>query len=396
MSSPRPGRRAFLILLVIALAAGAYALRQRTRSEATAPVAAVAALELDAADIAVAREEALAATLQVSGLLQPLAESVLTASVEGRVQDVLARPGQAVAAGQVLARMDTRDLEARLLEQQANLAAARAQFELAASTHRRNEELKTRNFISANSLDNSRGALDAAREALHAREAQLTLARQALGKAVIRAPLAGYIAERSVQPGQQVGLNARLLTIVNLAELEFAATVPVAQIASVQIGQNVAVRAEGSPRNTAPLAGRVERIAPAADAATRMIPVYIRVANPQGLLKGGMSVRGEIGLGEVAGAVTLPLDALRDAGDAPRVLVVADGKVDSRPVRTGIVDAAGGRVEILSGVRAGETAILSRVTGIAAGQPIVLKAAVPPGLTFTPPASPPAPAPTAR
>jgi RND family efflux transporter MFP subunit len=361
-------RRSLLVVLALGMIVVAWLLA-RPQAESTAAKTDVAApLELDAADLAVARGESVAATLTLAGLLQPLAESVLTAEVEGRIDAVLARPGETVKAGQVLARMDTGDLEARLAEQRANLAASRVQLDLAEKAQRRNEGLRERNFISASGLDASRGTLDANREAVRAREAQLALARQALSKAVIRSPQAGIVAERAVQPGQHVAINTRLFSIVDLAELEFAASVPVGQVGAVRVGQNVSLVAEGA--DDAPASGRVERIAPAADAGTRMIPIYIRVANADGRLRGGMAARGYLRLGEVADAVTLPREALRGGAEMPTVLVIAQGRAEMRAVQVGLVDEVGGRMEIKSGVKAGETAILARVGGIAPGQAV--------------------------
>ncbi len=361
-------RRSLLVVLALGAAVVVWLLSRPQAALTAAKTDVAAAMELDAADLAVARAEPVAATLTLAGLLQPLAESVLAAEVEGRIDAVLVRPGETVKAGQVLARMDTGDLDARLAEQRANLAASRVQLDLAEKTQRRNEGLRERNFISASGLDASRGTLDANREALRAREAQLALARQALSKAVIRSPQAGIVAERAVQPGQHVASNTRLFSIVDLTEVEFAASVPVGQVGAVRVGQNVSLVAEGA--DDAPISGRVERIAPTADAATRMIPIYIRVANADGRLRGGMAARGYLRLGEVANAVTLPREALRGGAETPTVLVIAQGRAEMRTVQVGLVDEVGGRMEIKSGVKAGETAILARVGGIAPGQAV--------------------------
>jgi RND family efflux transporter MFP subunit len=361
-------RRSLLVVLALGAAVVVWLLSRPQAASTAAKTDVAAAMELDAADLAVARAEPVAATLTLAGLLQPLAESVLAAEVEGRIDAVLVRPGETVKAGQVLARMDTGDLDARLAEQRANLAASRVQLDLAERTQRRNEGLRERNFISASGLDASRGTLDANREALRAREAQLALARQALSKAVIRSPQAGIVAERAVQPGQHVASNTRLFSIVDLTEVEFAASVPVGQVGAVRVGQNVSLVAEGA--DDAPISGRVERIAPTADAATRMIPIYIRVANADGRLRGGMAARGYLRLGEVANAVTLPREALRGGAETPTVLVIAQGRAEMRTVQVGLVDEVGGRMEIKSGVKAGETAILARVGGIAPGQAV--------------------------
>ena len=361
-------RRSLLVVLALGAAVVVWLLSRPQAASTAAKTDVAAAMELDAADLAVARAEPVAATLTLAGLLQPLAESVLAAEVEGRIDAVLVRPGETVKAGQVLARMDTGDLDARLAEQRANLAASRVQLDLAEKAQRRNEGLRERNFISASGLDASRGTLDANREALRAREAQLALARQALSKAVIRSPQAGIVAERAVQPGQHVASNTRLFSIVDLTEVEFAASVPVGQVGAVRVGQNVSLVAEGA--DDAPISGRVERIAPTADAATRMIPIYIRVANADGRLRGGMAARGYLRLGEVANAVTLPREALRGGAETPTVLVIAQGRAEMRTVQVGLVDEVGGRMEIKSGVKAGETVILARVGGIAPGQAV--------------------------
>lgn len=374
-------RRSLLVVFAAAVGVAAWLLARPPAPSTATPAATPAILELAPADLAVARDEPVAATLTLAGLLQPLAESVLTAEVEGRIDAVLVRPGEAVKAGQVLARMDSRDLAAQVAEQRANLAASRAQLELAEKTQRRNEGLRERNFLSASGLDASRSTLDANREALRAREAQLALAVQALTKAVIRSPQAGIVAERAVQPGQHVAPNTRLFSIVDLAEMEFAASVPVGQVGAVRVGQPVDLVAEGA--DDAPASGRVERIAPTADAATRMIPVYIRVANPDGRLRGGMAARGQLRLGEAAHAVTLPREALR-GGDQPAVLVVAQGRAELRAVRLGLSDEVSGRVEIRSGVKAGETAILARVGGVAAGQAVAAAPSVPAPAAATP------------
>ncbi|NTV09912.1 MAG: efflux RND transporter periplasmic adaptor subunit, partial [Zoogloea sp.] len=266
----------------------------RTRSAVPAQKAAVQVLEVSSADLATAEEGELSRSVSLTGLLQPLRQAVLTAEVEGRVDAVDVRAGESVSAGRVMARLDTRDLAAHLAEQQANTAGARAQLELAERTQRRNEELMARKFLSANSLDSSRSSLDAARETLKARQAQLDLARQALDKATVRAPIAGVVAERRLEPGQHVGLNAPMFSIVDLSRLEFVAKVPVSAVGAIRVGQLVNLSAEGF---TEPVSGRIERISPVVDDATRMIPLYLQVTNPGQRLKAGMVVKGSVAVG---------------------------------------------------------------------------------------------------
>ncbi len=385
-----------IIVAVVALfAALGYWRKQASAGAATAPAASSEAkvMEVAAADLVVAQRESIAATLSLSGVLQPLNETVLTAEVEGRIDAVMVRPGMTVQAGQVLARMATQDLAARVAEAEANLAASRSQWQLADKTQRRNEDLRQRNFISGAGLDSGQSALEASQETLRAREAQLALARQALQKAVIRAPMAGTLAERLVQPGQQVAPNQRLFSIVDLSELEFAANVPVTEIVNVRIGQTVKVSMAGTTDPAGvELSGRVERIAPVADTGTRMIPVYIRVANPDGRLKGGLPAHGWLRWSEAADTVTLPREAVRSSQNASAVLVIQNGKAEMRRIDLGLSDASAGKVQVRAGLSGGETVILARVGGIAEGQAVRV-AAESPASAAAPAVATPAPAP---
>lgn len=362
-------RRRMLLVLAALGAVGAVAARAHLPPARAEPAVAEAPLELAGADVATVGEGAVARTLRLSGTLQALRQSVLTAEIEGRIDAVEVRAGDPVSAGQLLGRMDTRELESRLAEQRANLAGSRAQLELAEKTQRRNEDLLARHFISANSVDTSRSSLDASREAVKARAAQLAQAQLALSKASIRSPLKGVVAERAVEPGQHVGLNAKLFVVVDLAEMEFTANVPVSQVAAIRVGQAVSLSVEGDAE---PVSGRVERIAPSADPASRMIPVYVRLANPDGRFKGGMVVEGGVRVDAAAKAATLSEQAVRREGGATFVLLLSGDEVRRRDVILGLADDAAGVVEVKSGLAAGDKVLLARVAPPAPGRRVSL------------------------
>ena len=259
---------------------------------------------------------------------------------------------------------------ARIAESRANVAAARAQLDLAERTQQRNEELQAKNFISANSLDNSRGALASARENFRAREAQLTLTVQALPKATIRAPLKGVVSERSIEVGQHVGANARLFAVVDLTELEFAAKLPMSEIGAIQIGQAVTLTVEGVSE---PVVGRIERISPVAEDASRMIPVFIRVANRSEALKGGMVARGEIVVAGREKALSISDQALRDDNGKPWALVRVGDRLERRMLELGIREERSGQVEVRAGLRAGEQVLLARVPMLDLSRKLVVR-----------------------
>lgn len=375
--STAPGmRRKLLATLALGALGAAIGLRShQATSSAPAAAPAVIPIELAAVDVTTVGEGGLTPSLLLSGSLQAIHQSVLTAELEGRIDKVLVRAGEKVAAGQLLARMDTRDLESRLAEQRANLAASQAQLQLAEKTQKRNEDLLAKNFVSATSVDNSRSALDANRETVKAREAQMSLAKQALDKVAIRSPQAGIVAERAVEPGQHVGLNTRLFAVVDLKELEFAADVPVGEVGAIRVGQEVSLNADGVLE---PVSGRVERIAPTADPGSRMIPVYVRVANPDERLKSGMIIQGRVKLAESAKTLTLSDQAVRREGGKPYVLALTGTaqalRVERRELQLGLTDEAAGQVEVKAGLVAGDQVLLAHVFGVAPGRRVVMAA----------------------
>ncbi|MEC5399173.1 efflux RND transporter periplasmic adaptor subunit [Uliginosibacterium sp. H1] len=363
-------RKLWIVLAVLLVLVVVVMLVVRGRP-GPAPEAAPAQVvpEIAAVDLATVSDKPLSSSVPLTGLLKPVQQSQLTAEVEGRIQEVLVRAGQKVTKGQVLARMDTRDLESRAAEGRANLANARAQVDLAESTHRRNEQLLARNYISESGLDTSRSNLDAARQSLRAREAQLSLLQQAQGKAVVRSPFAGVVSERKVDPGQHVGVNAPMFSVVDLSVLEFEAKMPVTEVGSVRPGLNVTLNVDGIDDS---FAGQVERISPVADEASRMIPLYVRVPNPQEVLKGGMVAQGRLALAESRKGLSLPLQAIREEGGRAYVLAVVGSKLERREVQLGLEDESGGQVEVRGGVAAGDRVVLASVGGVSAGQTIKL------------------------
>lgn len=355
--------RYWAILSVVVIAAVAVgALKSRTgNAPAEAPATASSApavMEIASVDLIKVSEGPLARTVGVSGLLQPLRQTLLTAEVEGAIASISVRAGDKVSQGQVLAQMNPEDLNSRIAESRANLAAARAQLDLAERTQLRNEELQAKNFISANSLDSSRSGLESAREALRAREAQLALTLQALPKATVRSPLKGVVAERAIEVGQHVGVNARLFSVVDLTELEFAAKLPVSEIGAIKVGQTVSLSVEGI---TEPVEGHIERISPVAEDASRMIPVFIRVHNPDERLKGGMVARGQIVVAGRDRTLAVSDQALRDDNGKPWALVLSGERLERRALELGIRDETTGQVEVRAGLKAGETVLLARV-----------------------------------
>lgn len=335
--------------------------------QATAAAAAAAPLELAPVDVARAAKVSISGGLPVSGTLQPLAQTTVQSRVAAEVGTVLVREGERVKRGQVLARLGTQDLEARLRQAEANVAVAKVEADLSRGLAERNRQLFEKKYFSEIEYQRSVGEADARAENVRAQQALVAIARKALDDANVRAPMGGIIARRHIEPGSSVGMDTRLFEIVDLSEMELEIPVPALEIASVKTGQRVTFTVTGFGERR--FEGRVLRINPVADAGTRAISVYARVANPGLELKGGMYARGEIAAGSGGEALGVPLEALHESGGQPWVLVLDNGRLEKRVVEVTARDERRNQLFLRKGVAEGETVVVVRLTESAVNQP---------------------------
>ena len=383
-----------LVALLVAGALGgtvAYRLAQKGGGgggdgKAKAPVT----LEFAAADLARVEMKPLARWLPLSGALQPVNQATVKAKVSGDVKQIAVREGEAVKAGQFLARIDTADLEARLIEKTGALEAAKAQLALAEKTRASNQALLKQNFISQNAYDNSESSLNVSKGTVKSAEAQVQLAQNALKDAIVSSPLAGTVARRHVQPGEKVAFDSPLVTVVDLARMELQAAVPAVDVPELAIGMPVDLAIDGFGDRR--FSGRIERINPATEAGTRAILVYVGIPNPDQTRRGGMFATGRIALSAGTPVATLPATAVRTEAGQSYVWTLEDGKVARRTVVTGTRDDTAGRVEIRTALPQGVPVLGARFDNLKDGAPAVVKAPAPAGAPATVPASAAAPA----
>ena len=334
--------------------------RQPANAVATAPVSPIAAprfegLEFSPADLAEARTADLRRAVRLSGSLQPFNQTVIRAEVVAVVEEIRVRPGERVKKGQLLAKLDTADLAAKLREKQSNLDSARSTLSLAEINRNKAVTLTQRGVKSQTALDEAENAWRTARANVAALEQQVAMARKALNDAAIYAPIDGLVAERFVNPGERVAVDARLFSIADLDVMEMEALVPARDVPQLRIGQPVVLRVEGFGDRL--FEGHIERINPTAQSGSRSIPVYILLRNGDLSLRGGMFGSGEAILAEAANTVAIPAEALRREDTETVVYVLQDGRLQRRAVTVAIDQTTDGRVGIASGLAAGETVI---------------------------------------
>lgn len=369
------------------LVAGRIWQARQARPPVAVPAAVPSGLDLAPADVVVARRIVLPRTLEVSGGLKAVNSAIVRAKVAGEVKTLTVREGDRVRAGQVVGQLDTTELELRLRQAEQTASSTRSQLDIAARGLENNRALVAQGFISATGLETSVSNEAGARATYQAAMAAAALAKKSYADATLTAPIAGLVSQRLVQPGERVAVDARLLEIVDLARLELEAALAPEDVAALSIGRAALLEVDGFGE---PVAARVARINPSAQAGTRAIMVYLAV-EPKPALRQGLFVRGTIEL-ERKQALALPLSAVRTDQAQPYVVQIRDAKASVTPVHLGvrgIVDAQTW-VEIASGLDEGAQVLAGSAGLVRDGTPV--RVAAPPGASrsaSSPPSAPP-------
>ena len=369
-----------LVTLVALLVVGAFVGLRATQAKKDEKKPAKVVLEFTPADIAVVEVRELVRSIQFSGSLSPVVQTTVKSKVSGDVNKVLVREGESVAAGQLMAQIDTADAHARLDAQSATLEEAKAKLSIAEKNRENNLQLLRQKFISQNAYDTTHSTYEGSAAMVRSAEAQVRIARKAFEDAAVRAPFAGIVAKKMVNAGEKVGVDSALFALVDLGRMEIEAPAPASEIPSIKVGLPVSFRVDGYAERV--FDGRVERINPTTEPGSRSITLYISVANRDGALKGGMFAKGRIVLDRTVPTAVIPASALRDEAGQIYVFTIEGGKIAKRPVKIGFTEPQEGVVEVKSGLEKGLNVVSARVSGLKAGEAAVMKS------TITTPAAP--------
>jgi len=355
-----------VIAVIAALALSVFRLVQERRQAQGKPATPAAApvLELSSADVVTLRSGIGATTLELSGTVKAVETALVKARVAGEILRIHAREGEAVKAGQKLVEQGTTELDLRLRQAEQQVAASRAQLEVTQRALANNRALVTQGFISATALESSVSNEAAAQANLLVAQAAVDIARKARADATLNAPISGIVAQRLAQPGERVGLDARILEIVDLARLEVEAAVPAEDVAALRPGRPARFEVDGLAGT---FTGRVARINPSTQAGTRAVTVYLSI-DPHPSLRQGLFARGSVVL-EERQALWLPASAVRLDRALPYVFALEGGKLSARNVRTGLRSrgADGERVEIVDGLAEGAQVLAGSIATVAEG-----------------------------
>ena len=315
--------------------------------------------------------------IEFSGPLVAPQTAIVRVRAGGTLVALTVAEGSRVQAGQAVGRIEQADLASRLAERKANLDSMRAALVQAERTHASNERLAQQNFISPIALENSRAALDTARAQLEQAQASLGTTQALASDTRIVAPIAGIVAKRHVLPGEKVSVEQQVLTIVDLARLELAGTVGTHEVSRLAPGMAVQVLVEGLAQ---PAAGRIARIAPAAEPGTRSIGVTVGLDNPKEALRAGQYAMARVTLADDTERLTLPVAAIGSSSGQDLVWVIDGGVLARRAVTLGRRDERAARVELLAGVTPATQVLAARFDNLREGARAIVvgSRAVPP------------------
>jgi len=356
-----------------------------------------------AVDTAKIQRVSLERAVDVAGTLMSPDQAKVSSEVAGKVTDVLIEIGQEVSAGQPLVQLDTvelslaveraqsalRQTEAQLGidpshpgtipsdEEIASIRTAAANRDEAHAQLARTQELLSKELLSRAELDTAQtrvklteAAYQSAREnvaslkaSLQDRRAAEDLARKKLSDAVIRAPVAGAIAERTVQRGEFIRENTQVAMIVRMNPLKFKTAVQEKFANMIHPNQSVQFGVEAFPKET--FVGRIAFISPQVDQASRTLPAEVLVENPSRKLKPGFFAQGRITIGRDDSVLAVPEDTVSTLAGVSSVFVIENGAVRQQNIQLG--QHAGKLVEVVSGLKGDETIAASNLGQLVTG-----------------------------
>ncbi len=310
-----------LLLIVAAIGWRVQVARKSAVAASTAP-AKVEAIELAPSDVMVATVQPLNQGLALAGSIKAAQSVVVKARVPGELQGLQLREGDTVKVGQVLARIEPTEVQARQQQALRQVDAAQAQLDIALRQHTNNQALVRQGFISNTALETSESNLAAAKANKLAMDAAADLTRKAITDSVLRSPIDGQVSQRIAQNGERVPVDGQVLVLVDLRQLEMEAAVSAAESVGIRVGQTADLQIEGS---SALVPARVVRINPSTMAGSRSVLVYLALTPSPGLRQ-GLFAQGFLNT-EQNKALAVPQSAVRNDKPTPYVQVVRDGRI---------------------------------------------------------------------
>lgn len=294
----------------------------------------------------------LSRTVRLSAPVEPLRTIRLATSIEGIVREVLVEEGDRVAAGALVARLD-------VAEQRAELARARARREERRANFMRLEDLRRRDYVDA-------GAFDAAAAELAIAESEVQLWETRVGFGTVRATADGTVVARHVEPGEAVSRHSPVADIADLDQLVLRLGVSELDVVALQRDTAVTLRVDALDASGA-LVGRIRRIFPVAEAASRLVIVEVEVPEAAVLgVRPGFLARAELVVDRREDVLAVPASAVAELEGGHYVMLIgAQERLERRPVRIGVT--RGAWQEVVEGLAPGDRVVATNPLDLSEG-----------------------------
>ncbi|NUP72959.1 MAG: efflux RND transporter periplasmic adaptor subunit [Gemmatimonadaceae bacterium] len=351
----------------VALALAALTVSGCKKNDASAEPAKTETMLVGPENVTVVRAEQIRTGPALSGSLTPERSATIRSEMSGAVLQTYAEAGQRVGAGQPLAQLDAAVLRDQQISARGAVTTAQSSYDIAQRELSRNQALEKAGAIAERDLERARNALIAAQGQLATARAQLANINKQLDKASVQAPFAGVVAQRQANAGDVVSPGTALFTVVDPGSMQLEASVPADALTQVRVGMPVEFKVNGYPNRT--FSGRITRVNPTADPATRQVKIVASIPNAGNTLVGGLFAEGRVA-SEARTVPMVPLAAVDERGLRPTVVRLRLGKIEKVEVSLGIRDAAAETVEVASGITPGDTLLLGAARGISPGTPV--------------------------
>lgn len=326
-------------------------------------------ITLAASDITTVRRSVIEEGIAVTGDLRPIEIVEIRARLEGDLVSVLVREGERVRAGQLLAQFESSEQESGFTSAEADRVAAESELSTAQWNLEQTQELYNAGAVSERDYKMAQQMVTSARARRAAAQARIRATASLVRDTRVLAPTSGIISRRLVENGEHVARGAGLFTLVRSDVLELAAAVPARQASAVKVGQVVHFAADGRSFD-----GRVARVSPTIDPATRSVTVYVQIPNRTAALKGGTFATGRVVSRLVSNTLVVPTAAVRQSADNGRPFVyrIMGKTLDVATVQLGVVDERSGFAEVIQGLSEGDRVIVGNVGTLGRGMQIII------------------------
>ena len=292
-------------------------------------------------------------TITATGAVEPRARVIVAAQQEGLVTEVRVREGDRVAAGQVLVRLDDREIQAQLAEEEARRIEAEAQW-------RRSQALVADGLIAESQADTARASFETATARVTALQTRLSFTR-------ITAPVGGVVTARLVEVGNLASARAALLEMAAGEGLVLRVPVSELDVVKLAAGDTATVTVDALPGVR--IAGRIGRIFPAAEAGTRQVTVELELQDPPPAVKPGFLARATLVTERVPSGLLVPDSAVLRGSEVPLFVYVVENAA-AKVRRVEVEARIAGRALIAEGLSAGDEVVIEGTARLRDGAPV--------------------------